>query len=58
MAAETGIFATANGLIKGHFHTTSSLKLITANMGIDADVDLFHNESAKPSELVMTTANA
>lgn len=58
VAAETGIFATANGLIKGHFHTTSSLKLITANMGIDADVDLFHNESAKPSELVMTTANA
>lgn len=27
-------------------------------MAIDADVDLFHNESAKPSELVMTTANA
>lgn len=58
VAAETGIFVTADGLIKGHFHSTSSLKLITANMAIDADVDLFHNESAKPSELVMTTANA
>ncbi|KAG1758343.1 hypothetical protein EDD22DRAFT_198293 [Suillus occidentalis] len=58
VAAETGIFATANGLIKGHFHSTSSLKLITANMAIDAHVDLFHNESAKPSELVMTTTNA
>lgn len=58
VAAETGIFGTANGLIKGHFHSTSSLKLIAANMAIDADVDLFHNESAKPSELVMTTANA
>ncbi|KAG1781998.1 hypothetical protein EV702DRAFT_500593 [Suillus placidus] len=58
VAAETGIFTTANGFIKGHFHSTSSLKLITTNMAIDADVDLFHNESAKPSELVMTTANA
>ncbi|KAG2358090.1 hypothetical protein BDR07DRAFT_1418556 [Suillus spraguei] len=58
VAAETGVFTTANGLIKGHFHSTSSLKLITTNMAIDADVNLFHNESAKPSELVMTTANA
>ncbi|KAG1878804.1 hypothetical protein F4604DRAFT_1679698 [Suillus subluteus] len=58
VAAEIGVFTTANGLIKGHFHSTSSLKLITTNMGIDADVDLFHNESAKPSELVITTANA
>lgn len=58
VAAETGIFTTANGLIKGHFHSTSSLKLITTNMAINADVDLFHNESAKPSELVITTANA
>lgn len=58
VAAETGIFTTANGLIKGHFHSTSSLKLITTNMAINADIDLFHNESAKPSELVITTANA
>ncbi|KAG2142309.1 uncharacterized protein EDB93DRAFT_613861 [Suillus bovinus] len=58
VAAETGVFTTANGPIKGHFHSTSSLKLITTNMNIDADVDLFHNESAKPSDLVMTTANA
>ncbi|KAG2065241.1 hypothetical protein BDR04DRAFT_184187 [Suillus decipiens] len=57
VAAETGVFITANGLIKGHFHSTS-LRLITTNMAIDADVNLFHNESAKPSELVMTTANA
>lgn len=58
VAAETGIFTTANGLIKGHFHSTSSLKLITTNMAIDADVVLFHNESGKPSGLVMATANA
>lgn len=58
VAAETGIFTTANGLIKGHFHSTSSLKLITTNTAIDADVVLFHNESGKPSELVMATANA
>lgn len=58
VAADTGIFTTANGLIKGHFHSMSSLKLITTNMAIHADVDLFHNESAKPSELIMTTANA
>ncbi|KAG2347423.1 hypothetical protein BDR05DRAFT_996549 [Suillus weaverae] len=62
VAAETGIFTTANGLIKGHFHSTStvtsSLKLTIIDMAVDADVDLFHNEFAKPSELVMTTANA
>lgn len=58
VAAETGIFTTANGLIKGHFHSTSSLKLIATNTAIDADVVLFHNESGKPSELVMATANA
>ncbi|KAG1802961.1 uncharacterized protein HD556DRAFT_723787 [Suillus plorans] len=58
VAAETGIFTTANGLIKGHFYSTSSLKLITTNMAIDADVVLFHNESGKPSELVIATANA
>lgn len=58
VAAETGIFTTANGLIKGHFHSTSSLNLITTNMAIDADVVLFHNESAKPSQLVMATTNS
>ncbi|KAG1746394.1 hypothetical protein EDB19DRAFT_356087 [Suillus lakei] len=58
VAAETGIFTTANGRIEGHFHSTSSLQLITTNVVIDADIDLFHNESAKPSTLVMTTANA
>ncbi|KAG2153225.1 hypothetical protein DEU56DRAFT_907665 [Suillus clintonianus] len=58
VAAETEIFTTANGHIEGHFHSTSSLKLVTTNMAIDADVNLFHDEVAKPLELVTTTANA
>ncbi|KAG1723120.1 uncharacterized protein EDB91DRAFT_183203 [Suillus paluster] len=58
VAAETGIFTTANGVIKGHFRSNSSLKLITTNIAIDAVIDLSHNEDENPSELVMTTTNA
>ncbi|KAG0708647.1 hypothetical protein DFH29DRAFT_426610 [Suillus ampliporus] len=46
VAAETGIFTTANGLIKEHLHSASSLKLTTTSMVIDAVVDLFHSECA------------
>ncbi|OAX40230.1 hypothetical protein K503DRAFT_768789 [Rhizopogon vinicolor AM-OR11-026] len=58
VAAEIGTFTTVNGLIKGHFRSTSSLKLTTTNLAIDADVDLFGGEGAEPAELIMTTVNA
>lgn len=58
ITAETGAFTTVNGLIKGHFRSTSSLKLTTTNLAIDADVELFGGKGAAPSELIMTTTNA
>ncbi|KAG1746397.1 hypothetical protein EDB19DRAFT_1873521 [Suillus lakei] len=57
VTAENGLIHSSNGAIKGHFNSSSSLKLTTSNGPIQASVSLLNREDGNVSELKMTTSN-
>ncbi|KAJ8454741.1 hypothetical protein ONZ45_g19185 [Pleurotus djamor] len=54
--ADVGLFKSTNGPITGSFNTTSSLKLITTNAPIKADVGLT-NDNERPTQVLLKSQN-
>ncbi|KAG2153221.1 hypothetical protein DEU56DRAFT_773780 [Suillus clintonianus] len=57
VTVEHGLIRSSNGAIRGHFNSSSSLKLTTSNGPIQTSVSLLNRENGIVSELKMTTSN-